>query len=73
MGPNEPACYALEGSVAVAGAALAWLKNNLELISDVGIAQMAAERSIDKEKGEVYFVPAFSGLYAPYWQQDARG
>ncbi|MDE2305824.1 MAG: glycerol kinase GlpK [Gammaproteobacteria bacterium] len=68
---GEPAHYALEGSVAIAGALVQWLRDNLGLI----------ERSSDVEKlacevednGDVYVVPAFSGLYAPYWRPDARG
>lgn len=73
MGPKEPPHYALEGSVAVAGAALSWLKNNLELLPDISDAESMAEKVKKCDAGEVYFVPAFSGLYAPYWQQDARG
>ncbi|KAL2733704.1 glycerol kinase [Vespula squamosa] len=68
---KSPAIYALEGSVAVAGAALAWLKDNLELFSNLAQSQDMAESV--RCSGDVYFVPAFSGLYAPYWQQDARG
>ncbi|CAB1329154.1 unnamed protein product [Coregonus sp. 'balchen'] len=71
LGKDSPACYALEGSVAIAGAVVRWLKDNL------GIIQSSAE--IEKLAGEVgssygcYFVPAFSGLYAPYWEPSARG
>lgn len=61
------------GSVAIAGAALNWLKDNMNLLSSFGDAQNIAEEAELKEAGEVYFVPAFSGLYAPYWQQEARG
>ncbi|XP_033329896.1 glycerol kinase 1 [Megalopta genalis] len=68
---KSPAVYALEGSVAVAGAALSWLRDNMQLFSNISECQEMAERG--KTSGEVYFVPAFSGLYAPYWQQDARG
>lgn len=68
---KSPPIYALEGSVAVAGAALAWLKDNLELFSNLAQSQDMAESV--RCSGDVYFVPAFSGLYAPYWQQDARG
>jgi len=67
---QSPAIYALEGSVAVAGAALSWLQNNMQLL-DIRETQQMAERVASP--GDVYFVPAFSGLYAPYWQQDARG
>lgn len=73
MGPDQHPVYALEGSVAVAGAALSWLKNNLEIITDLSEVQTIAEQAKEIETGEVYFVPAFSGLFAPYWQQDARG
>ncbi|XP_076285245.1 glycerol kinase 1 isoform X2 [Lasioglossum baleicum] len=68
---KSPAVYALEGSVAVAGAALSWLRDNMQLYSNISECQEMAERA--KNSGDVYFVPAFSGLYAPYWQQDARG
>lgn len=73
LGPSRPATYALEGSVAVAGAALNWLRDNLTILPTFGDAQSLAEKAELIESGEVYFVPAFSGLYAPYWQQDARG
>lgn len=68
---KHPAVYALEGSVAVAGAAFSWLRDNLQLYSTFAQFQEMAERA--QTCGDVYFVPAFSGLYAPYWQQDARG
>ncbi|XP_015516193.1 glycerol kinase [Neodiprion pinetum] len=68
---RSPAVYALEGSVAVAGAALSWLRDNIQLMANVTESQDLAERV--RCSGDVYFVPAFSGLYAPYWQQDARG
>ncbi|KAK9297869.1 hypothetical protein QLX08_008619 [Tetragonisca angustula] len=68
---KEPAIYALEGSVAVAGAALSWLRDNIQLFNNIAQSQDMAERV--RNSGDVYFVPAFSGLYAPYWQQDARG
>ncbi|KAF7270932.1 hypothetical protein GWI33_016141 [Rhynchophorus ferrugineus] len=71
LGSKSQAVYALEGSVAIAGAALNWLKDNMNLLSNFGEAQKIAEEA--DESGEVYFVPAFSGLYAPYWQQEARG
>lgn len=73
FGPKEPPTYALEGSVAVAGAAISWLKDGLSVISDATDAQQLAEQAELAEGGDVYFVPAFSGLYAPYWRQDARG
>lgn len=63
--------YALEGSLAIAGAALGWLKDNLNLIDS---ARESEEVALTVEtNGDVYFVPAFSGLYAPYWDQEARG
>lgn len=67
----EPACYALEGSIAVAGALVQWLRDNLRLIgSSAEIETLAASVP---DNGDVYVVPAFSGLYAPYWRSDARG
>ena len=71
MGKNKQPYYAMEGSIAVAGLALSWLKNNLNLISDFQECEMLA--SSVPNTGGVYFVPAFSGLYAPYWRMDARG
>jgi len=68
---NEEPVYALEGSVAVAGAAISWLKDNLNLLKHA--KECEAEALTVKDNGDVYFVPAFSGLYAPYWQPDARG
>ncbi|HEY5889463.1 MAG TPA: glycerol kinase GlpK, partial [Acidimicrobiia bacterium] len=66
----DPA-YALEGSVAVSGSLVQWLRDNLGLISDAAeIEEMAG--TVD-DNGDVYFVPAFSGLFAPYWRPDARG
>lgn len=66
-----PASYALEGSVAVAGLALRWLRDNLGMIKDFGEAMELAQQ-VDRTGG-VYFVPAFSGLFAPHWRSDARG
>ncbi|XP_053688159.1 glycerol kinase 3 [Sabethes cyaneus] len=71
MGPDEPPTYALEGSVAVAGAALGWLRDNMELLNTAKESEQLA-MSVPNN-GDVYFVPAFSGLYAPYWNQEARG
>jgi len=63
--------YALEGSIAVTGSAIQWLRDQLGIIS--GAAQSEAlARQVD-DNGGVYFVPAFSGLFAPYWRSDARG
>ncbi|HEY7565052.1 MAG TPA: glycerol kinase GlpK [Acidimicrobiia bacterium] len=63
--------YALEGSVAVAGAAVQWLRDNLGIISEAAEVDALA-RSVP-DNGDVYFVPAFSGLFAPHWRADARG
>ncbi|XP_066993555.2 glycerol kinase 3 [Anabrus simplex] len=71
MGKNVKAVYALEGSVAVAGAAFGWLKDNINLLKEISDAETLADSVMCT--GDVYFVPAFSGLYAPYWQKDARG
>ncbi|XP_049802041.1 glycerol kinase-like isoform X1 [Schistocerca nitens] len=71
MGKSAQPVYALEGSVAVAGAAVKWLKNNMNLISTFAESEKLADEV--KTTGDVYFVPAFSGLYAPYWRKDARG
>lgn len=72
LGPEKPAVFALEGSIAIAGAAMKWLKNNLGLMDNIDLdsEEMAAKVS---STGDVYFVPAFTGLYAPYWRKDARG
>ncbi|HYJ67694.1 MAG TPA: glycerol kinase GlpK [Nocardioidaceae bacterium] len=68
---DEPAIYALEGSIAVTGSAVQWLRDQLGIIS--GAAQSEAlARQVD-DNGGMYFVPAFSGLFAPYWRSDARG
>jgi glycerol kinase len=68
---QSPACYALEGSVAIAGALVQWLRDNLGLFkSSAEIEELA--RGVE-DNGGVYFVPAFSGLYAPYWNNNARG
>lgn len=65
------ACYALEGGVAIAGALVQWLRDNLGIIEKSADIEPLA-RTV-KDNGGVYFVPAFSGLYAPYWQANARG
>lgn len=71
LGSNQPACYALEGSVAVAGSSINWLRDNMGLISDTTqLNELAA--SVEDTSG-VYFVTAFAGLFAPYWRSDARG
>ncbi len=68
---EEPAVYALEGSIAVAGSLVQWLRDNLGMIEKSSDIQALAETVEDN--GGVYFVPAFSGLFAPYWRDDARG
>lgn len=70
LGP-KPAHYALEGSVAIAGALVQWLRDNLGIIEKSQDIEALA-RTV-KDNGGVYFVPAFSGLYAPHWQAAARG
>jgi len=67
----KPACYALEGSIAITGALVQWLRDNLGLI-EKSLDIEALARTVS-DNGGVYFVPAFSGLYAPYWKDDARG
>jgi glycerol kinase len=68
---DAPACYALEGSIAITGALVQWLRDNLRLIRASSDIEVLAASVPDN--GDVYFVPAFSGLYAPYWRADARG
>ena len=68
---DAPACYALEGSVAVTGALVQWLRDNLGLIERSADVEPLARTVADN--GGVYFVPAFSGLFAPYWNPGARG
>ena len=68
---NQPAVYALEGSIAITGALVQWLRDNIGLIKTAPeIEQLAATV---ENNGGVYFVPAFSGLFAPYWKNEARG
>ncbi|WP_194927256.1 glycerol kinase GlpK [Catenulispora pinisilvae] len=68
---QEKAVYALEGSIAVTGSAVQWLRDQLGIIS--GAAQSESLARQVEDNGGVYFVPAFSGLFAPYWRSDARG
>ncbi|XP_069677093.1 glycerol kinase 3-like isoform X3 [Periplaneta americana] len=70
LGKSANAVYALEGSVAICGAAMKWLRDNLQILSDVSESDKIAQS--DRDRSEVYFVPAFSGLYAPFWRKDAR-
>jgi glycerol kinase len=68
---DGPTHYALEGSIAVTGSLVQWLRDNLGLIKNTAEVETLA-RSVD-DNGGVYIVPAFSGLFAPYWRPDARG
>ncbi len=68
---DGPAVYALEGSIAVTGALVQWLRDNLGIIAASKDIEPLAASAIDN--GGVYFVPAFSGLFAPRWRSDARG
>ena len=68
---DQPAVYALEGSIAITGALVQWLRDNLGLISSSAEIEQLA--SSVENNGGIYFVPAFSGLFAPYWRSDARG
>ncbi|HEV7951572.1 MAG TPA: glycerol kinase GlpK [Glaciihabitans sp.] len=68
---DAPAHYALEGSIAVTGSLIQWLRDNLGIISSAPEIETLA-KTVD-DNGGVYFVPAFSGLFAPYWRADARG
>ncbi len=70
IGDAKPV-YALEGSVAITGALVQWLRDNLEMIQESAEVEELANQVEDN--GGIYFVPAFSGLYAPYWQSNARG
>jgi glycerol kinase len=68
---KKPAVYALEGSIAITGALVQWLRDNLGIIQkSADVEELAA--SVE-DNGGIYFVPAFSGLFAPYWRSDARG
>jgi len=68
---NNPAVYCLEGSIAITGALVQWLRDNLGLIEKSSDVEELAKTVEDN--GGIYFVPAFSGLFAPYWRSDARG
>jgi glycerol kinase len=68
---KQPARYALEGSIAITGALVQWLRDNLKLIEKSSDIEALAQSVEDN--GGVYFVPAFTGLYAPYWKSNARG
>jgi len=68
---DQPATYCLEGAIAITGALVQWLRDNLGLISSAPEVENLA-KTVD-DNGGVYFVPAFSGLFAPYWRSEARG
>jgi glycerol kinase len=68
---KEPAVYCLEGSIAITGALVQWLRDNLGLIQKS--TDVEALANTVEDNGGIYFVPAFSGLFAPYWRSDARG
>ena len=68
---DQPAVYCLEGSIAITGALVQWLRDNLGLISRSSDVEALA--ATVEDNGGIYFVPAFSGLFAPYWRSDARG
>jgi glycerol kinase len=68
---NQKAVYALEGSIAITGALIQWLRDNLGIIQTSAEVETLAKTVQDN--GGIYFVPAFSGLYAPYWKSNARG
>ncbi|WP_062133197.1 glycerol kinase GlpK [Demequina aestuarii] len=68
---DKPAVYALEGSIAVTGSLVQWLRDNVGLIKSAEEIETLASKVDDN--GGAYFVPAFSGLFAPYWRSDARG
>jgi glycerol kinase len=68
---NQPAVYALEGSIAITGALVQWIRDNLGMIQKSSDIEPLA--ATVEDNGGIYFVPAFSGLFAPYWRSDARG
>ncbi|GAV78236.1 FGGY_N domain-containing protein/FGGY_C domain-containing protein [Cephalotus follicularis] len=71
LGPQAPTNYALEGSIAIAGAAVQWLRDSLGIIASASEIENLALQV--ESTGGVYFVPAFNGLFAPWWRDDARG
>ena len=68
---DQPVVYALEGSIAIAGALVQWLRDNLRMIDSA--AEIETLAATVEDAGGICFVPAFSGLFAPYWRSDARG
>jgi glycerol kinase len=71
LGPGKPVSYGLEGAVSSAGQSVRWLKDNIHLLTSASQIEEYAKEVDDT--GNVYFVPAFSGLWAPHWQPNARG
>ena len=71
LGVDAPVVYALEGSVATAGSAIRWLRDNLNILKDGNESESLAASVTDT--AGCYMVPAFSGLFCPYWRSDARG
>merc|ERR1712038_846668 len=71
MGPSDPVIYALEGSVAMAGGVVKFLQDQLNIFDRPKDIETLASKVEDT--GDVYFVPAFNGLFAPHWRTDARG
>ncbi|CAM5461956.1 glycerol kinase GlpK [Streptomyces californicus] len=69
---DDPVVYALEGSIAVTGSAVQWLRDQMKIHRRRRRRARSCPRSVE-DNGGVYFVPAFSGLFAPYWRSDARG
>lgn len=68
---NQPAVYCLEGSIAIAGSLVQWMRDNLKMFENS--AEIESLANSVEDNGGVYFVPAFSGLFAPHWRSDARG
>lgn len=71
LGEDSKPFFALEGSVAVGGAVVTWLRDNMKLVE--GAHSVEAQARSEEDSGGVVFVPAFNGLFAPYWRSDARG
>lgn len=69
LGAHASPVYALEGSVAIAGAVIQWLKDNLGILTDIKDCEIVEQMPAGNR---IVFVPAFAGLYAPYWRKDAR-
>lgn len=72
LGPKSTPLYAIEGSISIGGSAIKWFRDNLNIISSYEEADKLVEKVYDDES-EVFFVPAFSGLFSPYWDSAARG